>query len=343
MCMGNNAPIFILGMPRCRTAWLSFCVSALGVDCSHEGLREHATFAEYAAELDERLAAGSAGDADPGLIFWLPKLLEHWPQARLAVITREESGGRAALAHAVPEERARLEQHWDGYLHAFRSACDRLRQSSTTVRFWAMEQLGQDAVVQDIMAWLTGRRPCAQWVRRKQRLRVTAEVDLAQCVVRPSVAEHPETKLQPMLTGLQHFDTRGLKVELYRSANFPLVAAWWQAHTGQALAEASLPPLGVLVSDEEGPCAAVWCYECFGVPVAELIYPVARPGLTLTQSSAAVCYGIAACVAAAGQGHEPRGNFRFFKVFAPRGATRALARLGFQPSATERVAMTLSL
>ncbi len=355
--MGSKAPardpMFVLAMPRCRTAWLSVCLSALGVDCSHEGMREHSSFAEYAAELEARLAEGPAGDADPGLVYWLPEILERWPRARFAVIAREDEEALEATVRAAPLAEGILRRGWSGYLQAFKGAGDVLRERArarrSSVHFLMASQLADDATVARLLEWLTGRRPSPMWVRRHQRLKVTATIAVPASAEEADSSRFPESATakahesgrMPLL--LSSIDTTGLTAELVRNADFPLVANWWQAHTGEALAQAALPPLGVLVSDAAGPCAAVWCYECFGVPVAELVFPVTRPGMSLRAASAALAYGLAACVAAAGKAHEPEAAFRFFKVFAPRPTVRFLKRLGFRECLTERTAMILDL
>src|SRR5262245_52728208 len=63
--MANEAPapVFVLSLPRCRTAWLSVCLSAFGCDTTHEGLRAFPSFAAWAADLDERLSSNSIGPA----------------------------------------------------------------------------------------------------------------------------------------------------------------------------------------------------------------------------------------------------------------------------------------
>jgi hypothetical protein len=383
-------PVFVLGMPRCRTAWLSICLSSLGCDVTHEGLRDHDSFVSWADELDARLELGPAGDSDPGLVYWIDELLKRWPKARFVVITRKADECMNALASAAPHAAGGVRMGWSGFLTAFKGACDRLRErvrehptsntqrptsnvsgstrfedgefrgaplsapadwtldvgcsmlgvqrnAAPLSRFWTYESLRSDNAVLDIMEFATGRRPGALWVRRMQRLRVTSTIVPVECAAKPAPAEPIRV---PSLEG---FNTEGLSATLYANADYEMVARWWQQHLGQPLREAALPPFGVIVRDAEGPAAALWGYECYGVPVAELAFPVTRPGLSLKKASAALCYAVAACIAAIGKGHVPEASFRFFKTFAPRGMVRYLKRLGFEDAMTERVAMTLAI
>jgi hypothetical protein len=328
-----NNPIFVLGMPRCRTAWLSVCLSALGVNCSHEGMRDHADFEEFAKELDERLGLGPAGDSDPTAVYWLDKILERWPAAKFVVVYREDTEALEALVAAAPPElRQPARASWSGYLTAFKSACDQLRARGN-VRFFDFAGLNKTAG--ELFEFATGRRPDAQWLTRMQRLRVTT---LIEPIPTPAV-ERPALPVKL----IEGFDTTGLTATLFRALDFELVARWWSQHTGDQLAQAALPPLGVLVSDGEGPIAALWCYECYGVPVAELAYPVTRPGLGLKRAAAAISYAVGACIAAAGKGHTPEASFRFFKAFAFKAAVRYLKAMGFKEALTDRVAMTLTI
>jgi hypothetical protein len=328
-----NDPIFVLGMPRCRTAWLSVCLSALGVNCSHEGIRDHADFEDFAEELEERLGIGPAGDSDPTAVYWLDKILVRWPAAKFVVVYREDTEALEALVAAAPPElRQPARASWSGYLTAFKSACDRLRARGNA-QFFELEKLGETA--DELFEFATGRKTDARWLRRMQRLRVTSLIEAipAPALERPPLA----VKL------IEGFDTSGLTATLFRASDFELVARWWRQHTGDQLAQAALPPLGVLVSDGEGPMAALWCYECYGVPVAELAYPVTRPGLGIKKASTAICYAVGACIAAAGKGHTPEASFRFFKAFALKSAVRYMTAMGFKEALTDRVAMTLTL
>lgn len=332
----RQQPVFILGLPRCRTAWLSVCLSALGVACSHEGMRDSwGDFAAYAEELDARLACGPAGDAEPGLIYFVEELLQRWPGARFLVVSRPPDAAREALAAAAisPALAAGIRAGWPGYLAVYEAACTRLRTLGERVRFMSADDFEEEAAVQEALEFLTGQRPDALWVRRMQRLRVTtAAVELLD--------QPGPSPRRVSLPGAE-----GLEAALFAEEDFPTVARWWQAHTGRALPRAALPPLGVVVRERGSsePLAALWCYECFGVPVAELAFPVTRPGLSLRQAASALCFAVEACIAAAGKGHTPEGSFTFFKTFAPRGAVRHLKRLGFEEALTDRVAMTLSL
>src|SRR5688572_15193938 len=152
--MKGGAPLFILGMPRCRTAWLSLCISALGVDCTHEAIRDRGSFADYAEELDARLELGAAGDSDPGLVYWIADLFERWPEARFVVVARNDQAALEATVRAAPAWEGVLRQGWAGYLLAFKSACDavrlRVQAGTTQARFWQAEALEQDGVVADL-------------------------------------------------------------------------------------------------------------------------------------------------------------------------------------------------
>lgn len=333
----KNDPIFILGMFRCRTAWLSACLTMFGAEVTHEGMRDREGFDAWADELDDRLCVGAAGDSDPALVYWIDRLLERWPNARFVVISREDNDSLEALLAASPADRAeQIKAGWSLYLATYKTACDRLRAANAVCRFWSFEGLRNDETVADLIDFATDARPPLDWVRRMQRLKITTTIEDATA---PEIAEAKPLQVP----SLDHLDTTGLTAALYQNSDFDLISGWWESHTSGRLAQAALPPFGVVVSDAKGPVAAVWAYECFGVPVAELAFPVTRPGLSLKQAATAVSYAVCACVATVGKGHIPEASFRFFKTFAPRPLVRYLRTLGFKEAVTERVAMTLTL
>ena len=335
--MTTPAPIFILGMPRCRTAWLSLCLSSRGIDCSHEGLRDHGDFDAYSDELNQRLACGPTGDADPSLAGFLDRLLERWPTARFVVVVGEdEEVLEEFISVAREDERDALRAGWGAYLTAFKAACDALRSGENACLFLRRADLASDEALLRVMEFVTWERPSALWAKRMQRLRVLSKVDSSECRVAATAGEIDV----PTIAGL---DVSELSARMYRNADYELVAEWWESHAGQMLTEAALPPVGVIVEDGGAPVCALWCYESFGVPVAELAFPVTRPGLTLAKAAAALLYAVAACISVAGKGHAPQASFRQFKVFAPAPMVRYLQRLGFKETLTHRVAMTLSL
>lgn len=118
-----------------------------------------------------------------------------------------------------------------------------------------------------------------------------------------------------------------LQARLYGEAvgDYQLVSGWWEARHGEPLAETILPPLGVIVEDGQGPCAAVWCYECFGVGVCFLEFPIARPGMHFNASLRAFEMAIEGCVRIAKQ----HGDFSLFQGYTLPAIARALRSIGF--------------
>lgn len=119
-----------------------------------------------------------------------------------------------------------------------------------------------------------------------------------------------------------------LQVRLYgeKVGDYQLVNEWWTARHEEALPETVLPPLGVIVELEDKPLGALWCYECFGVGVGFLEYPITRPNLSLAQAKAVMRLAVGACITVA-KGH---GDFSLFKCYASPAVAHVLPRLGFQ-------------
>ncbi len=325
-------PFFILGLPRTRTAWLSTVCTLAGAPCTHEGMRDLTTFAEYAANRPAR------GDADPTLCFWIRDLLEAWPQARFVVIERHDADSLASMLTASPPElREALAQKWHEMAHAFSLARDLLRDSPEAL-FCSFEDLRENATLVRILTHISAPAlPTDAALTRWQRLKITTHLSPDVAAPRPLLPESAAVRASEVC------DVSGLHAELYQRADFPLVAQWWRAHTGQQLQEAALPPLGVRVSNGGHPVAALWCYECYGTPVAELVFPVTRPGLNMGEARRAVLYAISCLIQAAGKGHVPEARFSQFKLLSPASLARFVERLGFRPALTDRKPMVLTL
>jgi hypothetical protein len=90
----------------------------------------------------------------------------------------------------------------------------------------------------------------------------------------------------------QHFENAaGYTVRQYgeNSGDWEMVSMWWGVHTVErAIVETLLPPVGVVVEHNGKPVAACWCHLSAGIGIAFLDSPVARPGMKLSESAAAM-------------------------------------------------------
>jgi hypothetical protein len=67
-------------------------------------------------------------------------------------------------------------------------------------------------------------------------------------------------------------------------ADYPIVSPWWVAHQGVTVPANILPPVGVMVVDDNGaPMAAAWLYMAVGVGVAWMSWSVTNPSLPAQQ------------------------------------------------------------
>lgn len=133
---------------------------------------------------------------------------------------------------------------------------------------------------------------------------------------------------------------QSLFVRKYETDDYQMVHKWRQDHASIEIEPAALPPLGVVVCDGAGPMAALWCYEPAGIGCGFLELPVSRPGLTLSEATAAFQRAVTALMELAGKGWEPPGEYRAFRVCAPPPIARVLARMGFlRESASELIPM----
>lgn len=103
-----NAPFFIIGLPRSRTAWLANLMTYGPAFCLHDGLKD----CQAPEELKHKLAALGAvwpGDADPALPLFMPQIVATFPGARYVFIHRDAGESKASYAKVAakfqsPEE-----------------------------------------------------------------------------------------------------------------------------------------------------------------------------------------------------------------------------------------------
>lgn len=119
-------------------------------------------------------------------------------------------------------------------------------------------------------------------------------------------------------------------VRAYTKDDQEMVEGWYRSHRGLGeLPVKLLPPLGVIVEDENGPAGALWCYECAGCPVAIPEFPIARPGLSMNQAKAVFVRAMEAVMALAGKGWEPQGVYSVFRAWTTPPIFRQLKKMGF--------------
>ena len=76
--------------------------------------------------------------------------------------------------------------------------------------------------------------------------------------------------------------------------DYQMVSEWNEGHTGKALAETLLPPVGVVVTQNGKGIAAGWMHLSAGIGVAFLENPVTKPGLDLKTARAALEWAMGA-------------------------------------------------
>lgn len=322
--MVNKRYFFVLGMPRTRSAWLSVLLTdgAIGSFCAHEGGPE---------VLDDRQEP-IIGDAGPGLLYRLDELLARFHDAPFLIVRRDPEDALRALLTAAPEhQRDGIARGWEQYLRDFEAAVLRIPNR----REVTFAELQTQAACEEAALFLLGRplEP-GRWAQLRD-LRITSTFPEANIIAPRKTLQVPD--------GRGVFDRSGLSAAVYQHEDFPMLAEWWKAHTDLPLARNLLPPLGVVVSINGKPAAAVWCYEIFGAPVAELTFPVARPGMPPADSVRALLYGALACMHAAGKAHVPEAQFCMFKVNAPLRMVRFLKQIGFVEYPTERTPLILTI
>lgn len=128
-------------------------------------------------------------------------------------------------------------------------------------------------------------------------------------------------------------ETEPLTARIYgeASGDYQIVSSWWKARRGEELPETMMPPLGIIIEDAKGPCAALWCYQCFGIGVCFLEFAISRPGMGFRHASNAFKMAVDACIRVA----KSHGDFTVFRGFTSPAIARVLEGFGFQSGGSD--------
>jgi hypothetical protein len=116
-----------------------------------------------------------------------------------------------------------------------------------------------------------------------------------------------------------------MEIREYRKEDFPMLTAWHSSRHESPLPECLLPPLGFVVEDEHGACAALFCYQSYGVGVAFLAFAFSRPGTSFFVAKRAFNLCMKAIILACEDTH------RLFKCVTLPPIGRVLKSWGFIP------------
>jgi hypothetical protein len=319
--MATKRFFFVTGLPRSRTAWLSVFLTGYDSFCFHEGTGRFPDWASYVKALRERPEPW-AGDSNPALIEHIDDLLAEFPDARFLIVRRDPGEALASFCASAPQEAEVIRAGWSDYVQRFEQAVAKIPDPMVVT----MEGLKQEIVCRQLMVHLLRLPMDSERWRQLSDLRITTTF--------PEVRSKP--KACTVDVNVEGFDFSGLSVRQYVQEDRPMLDEWWAYHKEAKMHAIRLPPLGIIVEDDAGPVAALWCYETFGTGVAWLAVPVTRPQLDYARASTVLAFAIMAMTQLAGTGHEPKGQFTCFRVIGPKSMGRLLERLGFthQPDRT---------
>lgn len=317
----NKRFFFVLGLPRSRTAWLSVLLTGAHSQCSHAGTNGFATFAEYAKDLRER-EGDCVGDSNPFLAFYVDDLIREFPDAKLIFVHRNAEDARRAFLASSPDA-GTAAKLWHDTVAAFEYAATKLPDALQV----DYEDLCYYEEVSHLYEFANRGELSVSRFKQLSALRISTTF--------PKAEVSPEIRREAIpLTIEQHgFDFSSLSVRAYDAGDLPMICRWWSEHEGCPMPQVPLPPLGVVVMDECGPVAALWCWETYGVGTAWIEMPVTRPLLDYAGAATALAFAVLALTKLAGKGYEPEGEFHHFRVCCPPAYARNLKRLGFVESA----------
>ncbi len=109
--------------------------------------------------------------------------------------------------------------------------------------------------------------------------------------------------------------------------DLPTVEEWYDFHRSAQLPLGLIPPTGVMVEDDVGPCAVLYYYLYLGVGICRVEWPISRPGLSLAQAGECFAFAVQAVEAAI---KDLEGGYGVLVADTLPGIARVMERHGFQ-------------
>lgn len=117
-----------------------------------------------------------------------------------------------------------------------------------------------------------------------------------------------------------------IEARIYTPDDLPMLRQWAEFH-GRELATEVLPPLGVIVSRDGEPEAALFVYLSVGVGVAFLEHAITRPMLSAKKTRESLMHATTAILAAA---REQGEGYNVFIAYTVPAIARTLNRNGWK-------------
>jgi hypothetical protein len=109
-----------------------------------------------------------------------------------------------------------------------------------------------------------------------------------------------------------------------KAGDFQLVEEWGKSHGSVHFVETLLPPVGLMVEDDQGPIAVAWLHLSAGIGVGIVEHLFTRPGLDFKRAGDAVGY-LVGCLKEVARSHD----YGVLMAFTHPGIARAAMQHGF--------------
>lgn len=280
-----------MGMPRARTAWLSVFMTRGESHCFHEGVVGVDSLDEYFKRLHES-PKFYAGDSSSLIPYYIEHILTEFPRARWAVVYRDSNESKASLMASEDKNlRPSVEDYWPEYMARWDAAFNLLKRRSGTQFFdfhkltlKECRALSVHCISQDVSE---------EGFKKLDNLKITVHPKRIDSPVAKPVVPLPPFPFSPFYH--QPERRQGLYARAYSSLDFELLYDWCHKRTGHPLNESRLPPMGIIVEDQnEYPIVALFAQLAVDRGIAFLEDPIARPGISLKESREAFDYAFEA-------------------------------------------------
>ena len=273
----NPAPIpyFVTGLPRSRTAWWSVLLSRSGGLCDHESELLSNTQDDWFEYYHRRPEGGNSSAL---LLYSWRKVREEFPLARWLILERDPDEALEAAVASCKEAgmEREIRRSWPTLVAELQALKAELPPGLKHII--SQESMDDYFQVAGAYTHLTKRPLEWEWFRHMNRLKVTVqEYALDDASWLRDLAPLPKRITSLELKDVRWSDT---PVRLFTDSDIPMMESWTQSHLGHGITRERIPPLGVVVHDEEGnPAAMLFAQLAVDRPVAYLEDPVSRPGM----------------------------------------------------------------
>lgn len=288
----HKAPLFITGLPRSRTAWLSNLFTRSGRLVHHELQRKFDTAADYVAFMQELVTACPYGVGDSSSLLPMigAEVVAAFPSASWVFVERAPKDAlEAAIAACDPGLESFIRRAWPKLQHDLADLADSIPARQRFHISW--HELNRERRAQELYSWATGDHLPAHVYIHLNGLNITIPKFSAPDLAWMSDSLPPPKRVEILPAPLPHQEN--LTARLVTAEDMGTFDTWAKQH-GTCYAVDRSPPFGVVIDIDGEPAAALFAHLAVDRPVAWLEDPLTKPGLGMADALRLLSFGVGA-------------------------------------------------